>query len=1021
MNNIEFPNQLKILLEDSRLQSPVRDLADRVGTILEANSLTFFPDYTDHGINHISDVLQSIVDLIPDDVWKQSKKDSSPRLLRAEDATVIIGATLLHDIAMHLTIKGFRELISEDTRFKPLPWFKDEHEGHYADRPWPELWRDYEREARRFSDRILINIIGEEAVHSGWKFDELPTLDGDWTLNHRLVVGEFIRRHHARLAHEIAIYGFPGLDAGSRESEFPALGATGHQLYDLADLIGLTARSHWLDLRVCQKYLEDSPLYPKAPRQRHTATLYAMALLRVADYLQIDKHRAPAVLLQLKNPPSPISVQEWTKHNLVPPLEIVKDQRKVSVPISPPPTLQLYLQIEELLVGLQKEMDHSTAVLDDVYGMRKDLGLHHLNLAIRRVDSKLHDPRFLKDLDYVPQRTGFSTDPNLLTLLVEPLYGAHPGVGVRELMQNSVDAVCELEAWCKTHNKPIESLDLPQQDCDVLIEFIKENDTWFLRVTDKGIGMTAETIQNYFLRAGASFRQSAEWANEFMDEEGKPRVLRAGRFGIGAFATFLLGPTFRLWTRHVTANKDAGFTLTASEDSGLIEIQTKEHLPVGTKIEVELSTETVDNLKLEEERKEHRFYESSPAYLTDWFSWDWPVVKRRVNSAGKTEELPQHEYAPIRKSALLPEWSIIHPTGFDAVFWTFDLDNTPHIVCNGIRIIDPDVDEKVYPLFVIPESQLNSPNIAVLDNRANLPLTIKRDSLSCQKLPFVIELARDLTFSFIAYALICGPASQIGIAPSGPYSQRHPLNADISSFSPYGENSLLTDGLLRWCSTEKVFVPVDPWLYTYLQAESCLLYGTLHSRVYERIEPLTPLAAEIPHVALLCWDAQFKYFDDKDACISSFLNQLCNFGVTALGHEIVSSRVIISVQHNIKLVAPEIPRKNISFNPQRTWHELRFGESASITPMEDILITMEKEGNRSSDCLYVAELKTKFTNLQPESLIAKIWNECLGPIAIPFDPEARRALIEKGRQHPELKRHIEKWEEMKRTGSKWAQ
>ena len=36
-----------------------------------------------------------------------------------------------------------------------------------------------------------------------------------------------------------------------------------------------------------------------------TAVLYPMALLRVADYLQIDRQRAPAVLLQLRSPKVP--------------------------------------------------------------------------------------------------------------------------------------------------------------------------------------------------------------------------------------------------------------------------------------------------------------------------------------------------------------------------------------------------------------------------------------------------------------------------------------------------------------------------------------------------------------------------------------------------------------------------------------------------------------------------------------------------------------------------------------------
>jgi hypothetical protein len=38
----------------------------------------------------------------------------------------------------------------------------------------------------------------------------------------------------------------------------------------------------------------------------------------------------------------------------------------------------------------------------------------------------------------------------------------------------------------------------------------------------------------------------------------------------------------------------------------------------------------------------------------------------------------------------------------------------------------------------------------------------------------------------------------------------------------------------------------------------------------------------------------------------------------------------------------------------------------------------------------------------------------------PLRPRSKTALIERGRQHPELKRHIEAWEEMKRAGSKWV-
>lgn len=61
MAKIEFPNQLKQLLEDSDLLAPIRALADRVGEILTDNKLLFFPDYTDHGIDHVNHVLKSEV------------------------------------------------------------------------------------------------------------------------------------------------------------------------------------------------------------------------------------------------------------------------------------------------------------------------------------------------------------------------------------------------------------------------------------------------------------------------------------------------------------------------------------------------------------------------------------------------------------------------------------------------------------------------------------------------------------------------------------------------------------------------------------------------------------------------------------------------------------------------------------------------------------------------------------------------------------------------------------------------
>ena len=96
-------------------------------------------------------------------------------------------------------------------------------------------WRPFS-EARRWSDRELHKIFGPPPKEGAerWKVRVLPQNPSSWDLYDRLVIGEFVRRHHARLAHEISLYGFPGLEGGVEETHFPVLAETLPKLADLA-------------------------------------------------------------------------------------------------------------------------------------------------------------------------------------------------------------------------------------------------------------------------------------------------------------------------------------------------------------------------------------------------------------------------------------------------------------------------------------------------------------------------------------------------------------------------------------------------------------------------------------------------------------------------------------------------------------------------------------------------------------------------------------------------------------------
>jgi molecular chaperone HtpG len=1023
MDRIVIPPRLAALLKDSLLDAPIRLFADRVAVILADNKLPFFPDYTDHGVDHVNRVLHSQMELVPKEVWDRSAPESDPRVLCDKDAAVIIGSTLLHDVGMHLRPAGFLDLVSDATRFKPLPWFCDPQEDHAADRPWPELWKDYELEARRFSDRALVDIIGHDGVREGWNFHTLPDSLGEWQLNHCLVIGEFIRRHHARLAHEIAIYGFPSLKSGSADDRFPVLAGAGDGLSDLADLTGLVARSHGMSLRVCKAYLDAH--YKRDLRPMGSAVLSPMALLRVADYLQIDQQRAPAVLLQLRDPQSPISVREWQKHRAVRNIGDSTDPRARMVTVSKDISLTQFLQLRDLVDGLQRELDHSTAVLDEAYGARVDLGLNHLGLSIRRVHSNLTSPAFLDSLAYVPERTGISADPHLLTLLVEPLYRDEPGVGIRELMQNAVDAVRERHAWCAARGIDASALNGPAPGDDVLIEFVQrdETDSWLLRVRDKGIGMTSHTIQNYFLRAGASFRHSADWLKEFNEDDGGPRVVRSGRFGIGAFAAFLLGSRLTLATRHVGATRDGGYRLEVSVDGGLVEIVRQKNLEIGTCIEIELSSQVASRIIDGGWPGVERWFQLNES--TDWFCWDWPRVKRQLIAAGQTEEAKPAWAASLGRDTVPHPWHVIHPKGFDAVYWTFS--DAPRLSCNGIRI-ENRWSERDW--FALPDTQLTAPLISIVDTRAALPLTLDRSAAQTKTLSFAADLSRDVTMSFVAHTLVAGPT-----VPSEGYSwgycaARHPLASDRRGLELI-EGSPPHALMPHLCVTAQGYVPFDSWLFPFLATSRCLFFGLDFSRGILRIED--PHFLRSLDCVVIRWDCHRAEVDFRTGVgehlndvVSSLGGRLSGQGWTAAFSEAIGTYPLepIGARSSRKpRRRPWTPFESVrlkstagSGNPAWVPTGARLSDDA-----ERLRADLQAHVEQSIAYGYfVAEAELDLTEQPPVSLIARVWNECLGPRPVPFDKAARLALIEHGRAHSELRRHIEFWEEEQRRASKTA-
>lgn len=120
----------------------------------------------------------------------------------------------------------------------------------------------------------------------------------------------------------------------------------------------------------------------------------------------------------------------------------------------------------------------------------------------------------------------------VLELLVgENLY-QDPGVFVRELLQNAIDAV-------RTRQRLDRNLPRnwkPQINIHCWMD--PEGYHWF-RIEDNGIGMNEDIIQKYFLKVGCSYYTSSDFQREKYrcnaDEDYSP----ISRFGIGILSCFM--------------------------------------------------------------------------------------------------------------------------------------------------------------------------------------------------------------------------------------------------------------------------------------------------------------------------------------------------------------------------------------------------------------------------------------------------------------------------------------------------
>lgn len=702
---LHLPNRTKTLLEKSAtLKAFVYSSISNLTPWISDNKPVFFPEYTDHGFTHLNEVLLTADSIISDESWVY---------LTPNDAAAMIISVLLHDCAMHITEDGFYALIHDK-----FPKIESRHT--FSENSWSEVWSDYFSEAKRFDAKKLHSIFGDTVP-----VKNIPVNKIDLTTRDKLLIGEFVRRHHARMAHEIAFYGVPGVDGGAVK-----LGVEPQS--NFLDLCGFIARSHHLGLRQAVDMIE------KNTRRVHlnTHVPFIMLLLRISDYIQIHAERAPSQLLQLKTLISPTSIGEWKKHDSIIGIHQEHDDPEAIYVDAEPSDAIIYEELKKLFTGIQSELDLSWSVLGEVYG--KSEHLKNFAIKIRRIRSSLDSfDEFIanKKPKYIPKVLSFRTaDSEMMELLIAPLYGDKPEIGIRELVQNSIDACSELKDTIIKNGRSFSC----KSDFDVSITLHSKNGNSKVVIEDYGVGMTLDVIENYFLNIGASFRNSDRWKKAH-ETDGHSNVYRTGRFGIGLLAAYLLGDELEVVTRHITQAEGEALQFKCNKGSEKI-IVSNTDFHIGTRITISINDAVRDILFDDED-------------LWDWFCLSSPKVIRKIVKNSEENHLEQLIHVPNSDSNLEgSSWNRTVADGYDDILWTYDriketryrrLNN--YLICNGIVVTDGlfladfDISSKIGLIDV------STPSINVFDQDGRLPINLERSDLVGRYLPFQHELSKDLS------------------------------------------------------------------------------------------------------------------------------------------------------------------------------------------------------------------------------------------------------------------------------------
>lgn len=388
------------------------------------------------------------------------------------EISILIYAAYLHDIGMTASRDEREEIIANNPEFAKLRIFNEELSLKFD-------------EAKRDGDHRTATFIE----------DKLFT--------------EFLRRNHIERSH-----GFIKEKYGLKETPISWKRIPYYKLVQaVCDSHDLPVR----DLYDTKRWRRDFLLGGKRINVQ-----YLSIILRLADILDLDPERTPRCLLDFINPKDETSIKEWKKHLSIIGCEISPQEINIEAECEHP----IYERaLREFIDTIETERKESV-LLTSRY--KDDIAKKYRLDLLKPITKE----NIRSNGEYIYSDFHFKLDfHRVIDLLMgERLYG-DPTLTLRELLQNSVDAVRYRESMEKNEGNPFPPfIKITLKDGELTIE-------------DNGIGMDEYIFENYFLQIGKSYYNSSECHTSGVE------IDPVSEFGIGILSIFMVASSFRVESR----------------------------------------------------------------------------------------------------------------------------------------------------------------------------------------------------------------------------------------------------------------------------------------------------------------------------------------------------------------------------------------------------------------------------------------------------------------------------------------